>query len=109
MRLDFENETQMTDRIDHMLTRLRESPVDEPLDRLESAVWARIDKQRRSDVFGGGSWQIQLAVTAGALLLGVFVAQLAGVPMMPEPLNSEVIVLSDDSAVAPSVLLEGGI
>jgi hypothetical protein len=41
-------------------------------------------------------------------LLGVFIAQLAGVPMMPAPLNSEIVVLSDDSAVAPSVLLEGG-
>jgi hypothetical protein len=28
--------------------------------------------------------------------------------MMPAPLNSEIVVLSDDSAVAPSVLLEGG-
>ena len=27
---------------------------------------------------------------------------------MPMPLNSELVVLSDDSALAPSVLLEGG-
>ena len=99
----------MTDRIDHMLNLLRAKTEEEPLDRLESAVWARIDKQSRSDVFGGRSWQVQLAVTCGALLLGVFVAKLAGMPMMPEPLNSEVIVLSDDAGVAPSVLLEGGI
>lgn len=100
----------MTDRIDDLLNKLRVQPVDKDLSRLELAVWARIDGRGRVDVFGGRAWQVQLAVTCGALLLGVLVAQLAGVSMMmPEPLSSEIVVLSDDSAVAPSVLLEGGI
>jgi hypothetical protein len=98
----------MPDRIDELLGRLRAAPTDERLDRLESAVWSRIERQGRSDVFGGRTFVVQLAVTCGSLLLGVFIAQLAGVPMMPAPLNSEIVVLSDDSAVAPSVLLEGG-
>ena len=51
----------------------------------------------------------QLAVSCGALLLGLAVAQLAGYSLMPRPLNSELVVLSDDSAMAPSVRLEGGI
>ena len=99
----------MTDRIDHMLKLLRATPAEEPLDRLESAVWARIDKQSRGDVFGGRTLQVQFAVTCGALLLGLAVAELASSGLMPRPLNSELIVLSDDSAMAPSVRLEGGI
>jgi hypothetical protein len=99
----------MNDRIDEALNRLRDAPANDRLDRLESAVWSRIEKQSVSDVFGGRTLQVQLAVSCGALLLGVLVAQLAGVELMPMPLSSEVIVLSDDSAVAPSVLLEGGI
>ena len=108
-RLGFENETQMTHRIDEMLRRLQTAPPDQPLDRLESHVRSRIERQSRADIFGGRTLQVQLAVTCGALLLGVLVAKWAGVPMMPEALNSEIVVLSDDSAVAPSVLLEGGI
>ena len=99
----------MADRIDELLNRLRASPSADKLDRLESAVWARIDKQKQSDLFGGRTLQVQLAVTCGALILGVLVARMTDMSMMPEPLNSEIIVLSDDSAVAPSVLLEGGI
>jgi len=49
-----------------------------------------------------------VAVTCGALLLGLAMAQFAGLGAMPEPLSSEMIVLSDDSALAPSVRLEGG-
>jgi hypothetical protein len=99
----------MNDRIDELLNRLRAAPADDKLDRLESAVWSRIDKRSRRDIFGGRTLQVQLAVTCGALASGVLAAQFAGVSMMPEPLNSEIVVLSDDSAVAPSVLLEGGI
>jgi hypothetical protein len=105
----FEVETDMNDRIDEALNRLRNAPANDRLDRLESAVWSRIEKQGVSDIFGGRALQVQLAVSCGALLLGVLVAQLAGVDLMPQPLSSEIIVLSDDSAVAPSVLLEGGI
>jgi hypothetical protein len=43
------------------------------------------------------------------LLLGLLVAQFAGSDLMPRPLNSEIVVLSDDGQLAPSVRLEGGI
>jgi hypothetical protein len=99
----------MTDRIEEMLRRLRAASAERSLDHLESAVWARIEKQSRSDLFGGRSLQVQFAVSCVALLLGVLIARWAGVPMMSEPLNSEIVVLSDDSAVAPSVRLGGGI
>ena len=39
---------------------------------------------------------------------GLAIAQLSRLKIMPEPLSSEMIVLSDDSALAPSVRLEGG-
>ena len=96
----------MTHRVDEMLGRLRTLPRDHELDRLELAVFSRIDAQ--TDGFAGKSLQVQLAVTCGALLLGLAVAQFAGIETMAMPLHSETIVLSDDSSFAPSVLLEGG-
>lgn len=96
----------MTDRIDELLGRLKALPRDSELDRLEAAVFSRIDS--RTDAFSGRSLQVQLAVTCGALLLGLAVAQFTGIETMPVPLSSEIVVLSDDSALAPSVLLEGG-
>ena len=96
----------MTHRVDEMLGQLKALPRDHELDRLESAVFAKIDGQ--SDGFAGRGLQVQLAVTCGALLLGLAVAQFAGAEMMAVPLHSETIVLSDDSSFAPSVLLEGG-
>jgi hypothetical protein len=98
----------MTDQIDRGLRRLSALGTDYRLDGLEREVRLRIEA-RKGDALGGPSWPVQLAVTCASLLIGVFVAQLAGVSMMPEPLSSEIIVLSDDSAVAPSVILEGGI
>ena len=96
----------MTHRVDEMLGRLKALPRDHELDRLESAVFAKIDAQ--SDGFAGRPLQVQLAVTCGALLLGLAIAQFASTEMMAMPLHSETIVLSDDSSFAPSVLLEGG-
>jgi hypothetical protein len=99
----------MTDRIDALLNRLKSAPLDRDLSRLESQVWGRIDGNRAADLFGGRTLQVQLAVSCGALLLGLAIAQVAGYGPMPRPLNSEMVVLSDDSAMAPSVRLEGGI
>ena len=96
----------MTHNVDQMLGRLKALPRDHELDRLESAVFARIEAQK--DAFAGRTLQVQLAVTCGALLLGLAVAQFAGIETMAMPLHSETIVLSDDSSFAPSVLLEGG-
>jgi hypothetical protein len=98
----------MTDKIDTLLHRLRAHSPGNRLDTLEADVWSRIEA-RKADIFFGKTWQVQLLVTCGALLLGVFIAQMTGMSVMPEPLSSEIIVLSDDSAVAPSVILEGGL
>lgn len=99
----------MIDRIDDLLNRLKSAPADRDLSRLEAAVWSRIDRRSRSDVFGGRAFQVQLAVSCGALLLGLAIAHITGYGFMPQPLNSELVVLSDDSTMAPSVRLEGGI
>ena len=99
----------MTDRVDALLSQLRASTPDRDLSRLESAVWRRIEGEKKADLFGGKLLQVQIFVTCGALLVGLFIAQFAGEIPMPMPLSSELIVLSDDSVMAPSVLLEGGI
>jgi hypothetical protein len=97
----------MAHNVDEMLGRLRALPRDHELDQLESAVLSRIEAG--SDAFAGKTLQVQLAVTCGALLLGLAVAQFTGVSEMAAmPLHSETVVLSDDSSFAPSVLLEGG-
>ena len=99
----------MTRQIDFLLHRLKTAPVDHDLSRVESDVWRRIDAKRGADIFGGRALQVQLAVSCAALFIGLAIAQLAGYGPMPRPLNSELVVLSDDSAMAPSVRLEGGI
>jgi hypothetical protein len=97
----------MNDRINKLLESLAAQGPDHDLSRLEANVWARIEKRR--DAFDGRALTVQLAATCGALLMGLAIAQLAGASVMPQPLSSELIVLSDDSAMAPSVRLEGGI
>jgi hypothetical protein len=99
----------MTDRIDTLLNRLKSVPLDRDLSRLEAQVWQKIDGAKGADLFGGRAFQVQLAVSCGALLLGLAIAQFTGYGPMPHPLNSEMVVLSDDGAMAPSVRLEGGI
>ena len=97
----------MKDRINELLENVASRGPDRDLSRLEAAVWARIDKRR--DAFWGRALPIQIAATCGALLMGLATAQMAQSAIMPQPLSSELIVLSDDSAMAPSVRLEGGI
>ena len=97
----------MAHKVDEMLGRLKALPRDHELDRLESAVLSRIETG--GDGFAGNAVRVQLAVTCGALLLGLAVAQFTGIGQMAAmPLHSETVVLSDDSSFAPSVLLEGG-
>jgi len=97
----------MAHKVDQLLGRLKALPRDHDLDRLESAVLSRIEAG--SDAFAGKTVQVQLAVTCGALLLGMAIAQFTGISQMAAmPLHSETVVLSDDSSFAPSVLLEGG-
>ena len=97
----------MTDPVDAGLSKLRAAAPDCNLDRLESAVWSRVDGQARSDVFRGMTFQVQLAVSCGALILGLMMAEFVEGRM--QTMQSETAVLSDDSGLAPSVRLAGGI
>lgn len=97
----------MTDPVERGLDRLRTAALDRNLGGVESAVWRRIDAGANADVFRGRTFQIQLAVSGAALIVGLMVAQLVD-PRMGVFL-SETAVLSDDSELAPSVRLAGGI
>lgn len=97
----------MPNDIDLLLKQLKSAPVDGDLCDLEGAVSRRIDTQR-TQIWPTGGLTVQLAVFCGALILGLAVAQFSRFSVMPTPLSSEIIVLSDDSAFAPSVRLEGG-
>ena len=99
----------MPDRIDALLERLKAAPTDHDLSRLESAVWSGIRGKGRADLYGRKALPVQLAAACGALLVGLLIARVAGYDSMPRMLSSEVVVLSDDSGLAPSVRLEGGI
>jgi hypothetical protein len=99
----------VTDRIETLLHQLKAMSVDRDLSRVEADVWRRVDLRKRGDAFGGHALHVQLAVSCAALVVGLAIAQLTGYGPMPRTLNSELVVLSDDGAMAPSVRLEGGI
>lgn len=96
----------MADNIDFLLERLAAAPPDCDLAPLESAVSRRIQQQRKAA--SGGGLTVQMAVIGIALILGLVVARIGDLTVMPVTLSSEMVVLSDDSALAPSVKLEGG-
>jgi hypothetical protein len=96
----------MADDLDLLLKHLKFTPLDHDLAELEGDVGRRL--QRRAPPSPAGGLEIQIAVVCGALVLGLAIAQFGRLNLMPERLSSETIVLSDDSALAPSVRLEGG-
>jgi hypothetical protein len=93
----------MTTDIDNALAVLRDAPADRRLDQLEPAVWARIER-RRTESAPAGSFRLQLAVAAGALVIGIGFAHLTVRPKPP----SEAVLLSEEAALAPSIRLAGG-
>ena len=59
----------MTDRLDQILSRLPGPMLDHPLDQLEPAVWARIERFR--PVQWNAGLRFQLAAAAVALIIGM--------------------------------------
>lgn len=96
----------MTD-VEFLLSRLAVAPQDRDLSALEADVAARI-AGRRAELRSGGGLPVQVAVAGIALLLGIAIAQSGQFAPMRSLPASETVVLSDDSALAPSVELEGG-
>ena len=97
----------MPNSLDSLLGELRSRASDGELSGLEDAVSRKIAQEvlRR---LPGSDLRFQIAVVCVALFLGLAVAQFSGYSAMPQRLNSEIVVLSDDGALAPSVRLGGG-
>jgi hypothetical protein len=91
--------------LDDLLGTLRASPANAALDGLEAGVWARVDDARRAQAAGPGGLRMQLAVAVAALAIGAVVG---GVTADRRPVRSEMVVLSEDAGLAPSVAVEGG-
>lgn len=92
--------------VDYLLSQLRTREFDADLSGLEASVSARI---AREQLVGktSASWKLQLAVVATSVLLGLAVADFRGYLSGPQMMSSELVVLSDDGALAPSVRLGG--
>jgi hypothetical protein len=91
--------------LDDLFGALRAERLDASLDGLETAVWARVAADRRAQAAAGGGLRMQLAVAVAALAMGVVVG---GVTAGRSPSRSEMVVLSEDAGLAPSVAVEGG-
>jgi hypothetical protein len=91
--------------LDNLLGALKASSTEASLDGLEAGVWARVEAARRAQAAGAGGLRMQLAVAAAALLVGAVVG---GVTAERRPVRSEMVVLSEDAGLAPSVAVEGG-
>jgi hypothetical protein len=98
----------MSNHLDNLLGELRSRPDDADLSGLEAAVSRKIAREQATRTVAPIGVSFQLAVVCLALFLGLAVAGIRGYSGMPQRLNSEIIVLSDDGALAPSVLLGGG-
>jgi hypothetical protein len=96
----------MSNDLDGLLAQLRSRASDADLSGLETAISRRIAREQASRNVPG--LKLQLAVVCTALILGLAVAEIRGYSAMPQGLNSELIVLSDDGVLAPSVRLGGG-
>jgi hypothetical protein len=98
----------MAKDLDELLSALKVAPVhasgESSLDGLEAGVWAKVE-ERRGQAMGGSSLRTQLAVAALALVMGAVVGGVAG---DRKPVRSEMVVLSEDAGLAPSVAIEGG-
>ena len=94
--------------LDHLLGELRSRGCDADLSGLETAVSGKIAREQALRTAPDPGLKLQLAVVCLALFLGLAVAQISGYGVMAQRLNSEIVVLSDDGALAPSVKLGGG-
>lgn len=97
----------MPNSVDDLLGELRSRAFDGELSGLEEAVLRKIAHEALRKL-PGSDLRFQIAVVCVALFLGLAVAQFSGYSEMPQRLNSEIVVLSDDGALAPSVKLGGG-
>jgi hypothetical protein len=98
----------MSNHLDDLLGELRSRSGDGDLSGLEAAVSRKIARERAFRTAPAAGLKFQFAVVCTALVLGLAVAEFSAYAAMPQRLNSEIVVLSDDGALAPSVKLGGG-
>jgi hypothetical protein len=92
----------MSRSIDDDLQALAQRDFDHELEGLEDRIWARVGAQR--DAARASSIGVRAALTLAALTLGL----VFGVMHPPRPTHlSEMGVLSEDGAFAPSIRLGG--
>jgi hypothetical protein len=92
--------------MDYLLSQLRAREFDADLSGLEASVSAGIAREQSSGK-ATADWKLQLAVVCTSVLLGLAVADFRGYLSGPQRMGSELVVLSDDGALAPSVRLGG--
>ncbi len=95
----------MANDIDSLLDGLRAAPSDVALDGLEGDVFERIAERRRS---AGSGLGVQVGAALAALAIGVAVGEMRVAHAPVGPGASEMALLSEDGALAPSVRLGGG-
>lgn len=95
----------MAQNLDALLGTLRASSLDVRLDGLEADVWTRVEADRRARALGDGGLRTQVAVALAALLVGAVVG---GASVERRPARNEMVVLSEDAGLTPSVAIEGG-
>jgi hypothetical protein len=93
----------LVDRLDNLLSALKDQPSDRRLDQLEPAVWARLDGG--GETRSGAVFAFRTAAVVGALFLGVATGGLAAASA--QPASDEISVFSVGPQLAPSTLLEG--
>lgn len=94
----------MRDDVDDLLSALSAQPADHSLSGLEASVFGRIAAQRQAQGLSAGL-RMRAGVALAALAIGVVIG---GVQSGRNPGRSEMVVLSEDAGLAPSVAIEGG-
>ncbi len=94
----------MAKTLDDRLRALSDLDYEASLDGLEGAVWARIERGKRSAA--APSAGVRFGLVAAALALGLAVG-MGGFGHKVSGFGSEMTVLSDDSGLAPSLRLGG--
>lgn len=89
----------MAPRIDQLLDKLRDQPIDGALGQLEPLVWTRIERLRPPPS-RGGVWGWRAALAASMLALGALTSAAA------TPRAQEMSPFAVHAELAPSTLLE---
>lgn len=90
----------MTRDIDELLARLAATPVDRPLDGLESTVWNRVDAIRSERLMS----QLRAGAVAVALMTGVTAGGVAAVASPKVP--AEMSIFTVDAGLSPLLRLD---